>query len=218
MRKLDLNLLHFSLPTKTLHLVEKNVVSPCVFWKKSMLSAGKKGEEGVKDERNDHFPTSSSWSEAALMEHRKKGGRHQRIIPKGSSTKTSPAASLLHSPIPLWRGNLLHFTPCTQLCFTMNNWVLLSAHLSAASIFCCLMIFFFPNRAFHSVEISLKGFHSNTLHFQVLNGNYSTFARLISYQKAAGRQKTEQTDRWIKYKGQGKCACWCTLSWSKKIL
>lgn len=40
-RKLDLNLLLFNLSTEMLHLVEKTVVSPCVFWKKK-LSAGKR--------------------------------------------------------------------------------------------------------------------------------------------------------------------------------
>ena len=106
-------------------------------------------------------------------------------------------------------------------CSTMNKYylhraALISAQLSVASIFCCLPKFFF-NRSFHSVEIHFKGFCNNTLHFQILkNGNFFILASLIFYQKhLVDKRQRKQTDRWIKYKGQRKWVCGCSLFLSK---
>lgn len=66
------------------------MVSPCVFWKKSILSAGKRVRREKKDERNDPFPTSSSWLGQGLHSRGtgKKRGRYQGIIHKDSSTQS----------------------------------------------------------------------------------------------------------------------------------
>lgn len=117
-----------------------------------------------------------------------------------SSTRTAlpkafPAASLLHSPIPLWRGNLLHLTPLHSV---MPHHGQLSSY-SSSGVCCHYLLlpydFIFPNRAIHSVEIYFKEFRGYSLHFQILkDGNCFTFARLISYQKhlADKRQKTDR--------------------------
>lgn len=174
------------------------MVSPCVVWKKSILSAGKRVRREKKDERNDPFPTSSSWLGQGL--HSRGTGKKKEADTRESSTgtalpKASPAASLLHSPTPLWRGNSLHLTPLHS---AMLHHGQLSSYSSSGV--CCQYLLlpydiFFPNRAIHSVEIYFKEFRSNSLHFQIMkDGNCFTFARLISYQKhlADKRQKTDR--------------------------
>lgn len=145
-----------------------------------------KGEEGEKRWKKWSLSNQQLLvrSGSAFKGHRKK---KKRQIPGNH-----PQGQLYPKPLqlllcfilqPLF-GEGTHSTspPCTVWCYTMDNWVLTAAQVSVASISCCLMIFFFPNRAIHSVEIYFKEFRTNSLHFQILkDGNCFTFARLISY-------------------------------------
>lgn len=107
-----------------------------------------KGEEGEKDERNNHFPTSSSWLGQSLHS-RKKGEDIRESSPKTALPKKfSSCFSALFSNSPLERELASPHPLHTVWCSTMNNWALLSAQLSVASIFCCLRIFFPPTGLF----------------------------------------------------------------------
>lgn len=199
-----------------LHLVEKNLWFLFVFiWKKSMLSAGKKGWGGRKRWKklslsNQQFLVRS---EAAFMEKRRQ------------TPKNHPQRQFYQKLLLLLLCFILQLPFGEGTCFTsppahsLNNWVL-SAHSSVASIFCCLMIFFSPQQGF--------SFSRNL--FERVSQQYFALSDFEEWKllhlcktdllpKSSWQIKDrKQTDRWIKYKGQGKCACWCTLSWSKKSL